>query len=299
MANNLSTVLAGIRLEHPLMNAAGTCKHIKEVERLARSAVAAIMVGSFTLKSREENSGTTYWSGPISSLNSLGLPNNGAQYYRKHLPVMVAIAHEAKKPLFASAAGFFPEEYTELAAIAFAAGVDGVELNLGCPNVWQDDEQKRIACFDPLLVAEILKCVEERVGKDARIFVKISPFSDPIALAEVACAISEWDVVKAVTAVNTFPNAFAFSANGKPQITPANGLAGLAGPALKPIGLGQVRQLRALLPERIQVIGVGGISTGGDIQEYLDAGATAVQVATAFVNRHEQVFSSLLMELIG
>lgn len=293
----LQTSVAGIQLEHPLMNAAGTCKMIEDVERLSRSATAAIMVGSITMEPRTGNSGDVYWAGPMFSLNSLGLPNRGAEYYSKAPPEMVRIAHDSGKPLLVSVAGFAPSEYAELASLAVWGGADLVELNLGCPNVWHDGAQKRIACFDAELVDQIQERVLERVGSDAKIAVKISPFSDPFALAEVARVIGESKMVKVVTTVNTFPNTFSFNGE-KPRITPGGGLAGFAGPAMKPIGLGQVRQLRGLLPNSIEIIGAGGITQGGDIREYRQSGAVAVQVATAYLERHEQVFSTLLGELL-
>lgn len=293
----LQTEIADIRLEHPLMNAAGTCKILEDVKKLSRSTSAAVMVGSITVEPRTGNSGDVYWAGPMFSLNSLGLPNRGAPYYREVLPEMVAVAHGEGKPLFVSAAGFSPEEYADLAELAFRSRADLVELNLGCPNVWKGSAQKRIACFDPALVAEVLRRVEEKVGADAKISIKISPFSDPFALAEVTQVIGASKLTKAVTTVNTFPNAFSYNGT-KPRITPGGGLAGFAGPAMKPIGLGQVRQLRGLLPQHIQIIGVGGITHGEDIREYHDSGAAATQVATAYLERHEQVFSSLLGELL-
>ena len=294
---DLQTQITGIQLEHPLMNAAGTCKLLEHVKELARSASAAIVVGSITMEPRTGNSGDTYWSEPRFSLNSLGLPNRGAPYYKETLPEMVSVAQGEGKPLFVSVAGFSPEEYASLAGLAFEGGADLVELNLGCPNVWQGSTQKRIACFDPALVAEILGRVEERVGADAKVSVKISPFSDTFALAEVAQVIGSSKVAKAVTTVNTFPNAFSYNGT-KPRIAPGGGLAGLAGPAMKQIGLGQVRQLRSLLPEHIQIIGVGGITRGLDIREYLDSGAVATQVATAYLDQHEKVFFSLLDQLL-
>lgn len=293
----LQTEVAGIRLEHPLMNAAGTCRLLEEVKELSRSASAAVMVGSITVEPRTGNTGDVYWAGPMFSLNSLGLPNRGAPYYREAIPKMVAVAHGEGKPLFVSVAGFSREEYAGLAELAFDGGADLVELNLGCPNVWQGSAQKRIACFDPALVAEILHRVEKRVGVDAKVSIKISPVSDPFVLAGLARVIGASKVVKVVTAVNTFPNAFSYN-GAKPRITPGGGLAGFAGPAMKPIGLGQVRQLREFLPERIQIIGVGGITHGKDIQEYQESGAVAVQVATTYLERHEQVFGSLLGELL-
>jgi len=108
----LQTEVAGIRLEHPLMNAAGTCKSLQDVKDLSRSASAAVMVGSITMEPRTGNTGDVYWAGPMFSLNSLSLPNRGAPFYKEVIPEMVACAHDKGKPLFVSVAGFSPEEYT-------------------------------------------------------------------------------------------------------------------------------------------------------------------------------------------
>jgi dihydroorotate dehydrogenase (fumarate) len=79
---DLTFKLAGITLEHPLMNAAGMCKTTPQVIRLARSAVAAVMVGSITMEPRAGNQGNVFWQDPAGrySLNSLGLPNPGSAY---------------------------------------------------------------------------------------------------------------------------------------------------------------------------------------------------------------------------
>ena len=302
MKPDLSVEIAGTYLEHPLMNAAGTCKLLEGTEgvrELARSATAAVMVGSITIEPREGNPGEVYWASEVFSLNSLGLPNPGKPYYRQHLPEMVAIAHRSGKPLLVNVAGFTPSEYAVLAELAFQGGADLVELNLDCPNVWQGGQQKPIACFDPQLVSEILYYVKERVGLEAKVAVKLSPFSDPFVLNEVAQMIGQSKVVKMVTTINTFPNAFSYDERGKPRITPGGGLAGFGGPAIKPIGLGQVKQLRGMLPEHIDIVGVGGITTGQDILDYQRAGAAAVQIATALLERRAKVFSTLLTELIN
>ncbi|MDO8435982.1 MAG: dihydroorotate dehydrogenase [bacterium] len=303
---DFKTNLAGIPLEHPLMNAAGTCKLIEGpegVKELARSAAAAIMVGSITLEPRAGNEGDIYYSEEHFSLNSLGLPNPGKLYYKKYLPEMAAIAYDFGKPLFVSVAGFNPHEYAVLAGLAINSGADLVELNLSCPNVWDNGSQKRIACFDLSLIQEILFQVIERVGLEAKLAIKISPFSDPFLFNELAKLIHcqnliyGLNVVKVITAVNTFPNAISFN-KGKPVITIGDGLAGLAGPALKPIALGQIRQLRGVLPESIDIIGVGGIACGQDVLEYLLVGANAVQIGTSFLSRGAKVFSEILAELV-
>jgi dihydroorotate dehydrogenase (fumarate) len=290
--------IGSVVLEHPLMNAAGTVKNVEEVRLLAKSSAAAIMVGSITVLPRPGNSGNVYWCGDMYSVNSLGLPNLGKQYYSEYLPQMADLAHQNNKPLFVSVAGFTPKEYAELAWLAYRRGADVIELNLGCPNVWQGVQQKRIACFSRSLVVLILKEVEARLGTDVTISVKISPFSDPFALAEIADALNRNPIVKAVTAVNTFPNALAVDGLGHPRITPAEGLAGLAGPAMKPIGLGQVHQLSRLLSKSISIIGVGGIRTGQDVLHYTQHGASVTQIATSYLEHGERIFDTILAEFV-
>ena len=59
----------------------------------------------------------------------------------------------------------------------------------------------------------------------------------------------------------------------------ANGFGGLSGPAIKPVALAMVYKVAANVG--IPVIGLGGISSGHDVIEFMLAGATAVQIGTA------------------
>lgn len=301
-----SKIFGHIELEHPIMNAAGPrCKTLEEVVDLSRTPIAAVMVGSITVEPRLGNQGDVYYSVPVQfSLNSLGLPNGGIPYYEGNLPHMANVVRRAGKTLWVSIAGFTPEEYVKLAAVAVRGGADVVEVNLGCPNVWLNGKQKRIACFDPQLTEEILTEVSEAAEDERRarnrvrkvyVAAKVSPFSDPVLLGEIASVMRE--NVDAVTSINTFPNAFALRDDGKSAINPqfSNGLAGMAGPALKTIGLGQVSQWRSLLPDHF-IIGAGGIRTGRDVQEYCKAGANAVQIATAHADEGPKVFDRVLLE---
>jgi dihydroorotate dehydrogenase subfamily 1 len=298
---DLTVNLAGITLKHPVMNAAGTCKTIDHVKKLARSAVSAVMVGSITVEARAGNEGNVFWPDPAGrySLNSLGLPNPGSAYYQAELPAMAATAHHAEKPLFVSVAGFTPDEYAELTMLALDGGADGVELNLSCPHVWDEGVQKRIVSYDPVMVDDVLLAVYGAIGeRSAVVWVKLSPL-DPFTLADIAAVLNRHSV-PVVTTTNTFPNAMALHpSNGRPVIDPGGGLAGLAGPVLKPIGLGQVMQLHSLLSAGTQFIGVGGISGGPDVMDYL-AYASAVQVGTAYYATEDpRVFGRILDDLVN
>lgn len=287
--------ISGLKLEWPVMNGAGPVKLKEHVLEVAQSDSAAVVLGSITIEERAKNSGRTYHP---DGLNSRGLPNPGSEFYRQVLPEMVKIAHDYGKPLIVSSAGFSPEEYAVLAEIILSSDADGQELNLGCPNVWgKDGKQKRITSFDEELTASTLEKVEERVGRDFWTSIKLSPYSDPVVLEAMSQIISRFEIVKAVTAINTFPNAFMFDGEGNPAIDPAGGLGGLSGRRLKPIGLGQVKQLRAVLPDSIVIIGVGGIESGKDVEDYLRVEASATQITTAYINFGPSIFKKIKDEM--
>lgn len=300
--------IAGVNFEHPVLNAAGTCKTPEEVRRLAKSPAAAVMVGSITLTARPGNTGDVYWRGESYSLNALGLPNRGMDYYRGVLPEMVRVAQDHAKPLLVSIAGHSSDEYAALAEGVARAGIAAIEVNLGCPNVWEGNGQERIACFDLpytrtvcLRVAERLALVTAETGHPVPFGVKISPISDPAGLAALAAVLVDVRTQAAefafVTASNTFPNALAVDGFGHPLVSV--GFGGLSGSAMKPINLGQVKQLRQLLPPELRLIGVGGVSTGRDVIDYRSVGADLVQVATALVDRSKPtVFTDILSDMV-
>lgn len=295
-----SCVIGRVTVNPVLYNGAGTVKKVEEVKEMARSNAGAILVGSITVAERTGNTGQVFWVGPTGSLNSLEIPNGGIPYYRENLPEMAKIAHDAGKPLFVSVAGFKPKEFGELTSVVAEGGADGVELNFGCPNIWDSGEQKGIFSFYPNLVGQALEYTREAVGDSLVMMAKVSPYSNPVQLKEVAEVINAHGVVHAVTTTNTFPNAYGEDQFGKSLITPGGGLAGFAGAGLKHIAIGQVKQWRVALPPSIGIIGVGGISSGEDMAEFFRSGkVVAVQVVTALLRKHyldPHVLDRLLLE---
>lgn len=190
-----------------------------------------------------------------------------------------------------------PQEYALLTEMAFGGGADLVELNLGCSNFLKDGKRMKAPCFNPDLINEILRCVQERVGKEAKVAVKLAPFTDSLALQEVSKIIMQWKIIKAITATNTLPGVSVYDEKGEPLIDSEDGLAALGGPILKPLALDNVKQLRQILPKRIYVIGCEGITIGKDVKDFLFlAGANAVQIATALLKFGPKVFDRLLIE---
>jgi dihydroorotate dehydrogenase (fumarate) len=269
--------IRGIEIEPGVMNAAYSgAKSPEDIEALARTRIGAIVVGSITPEPRDGNPEPRLFIGDGYALNSFGMPNGGIDYYREELPGMIRTAHDADKKLILSVAGFSLNDYTELARFAGEVQPDILELNLGCPNVGG----KPIASFDLEYMSKIIRTAHEHA--DIPLTVKLSPYSNPATLTEVARLIGDSGLVSGVVTSNSFPNSLMFHEDGSPVLAAENG-GGMTGEALRPIALGQVAAFRRALPEEIAVIGAGGIETKAHVDLFRRAGANAVQAATLIV----------------
>jgi len=268
-------------------------KTLRDVEVLAKSKSGAIVVGSISVLPRKPNPGKGYWlhKEGFFSLNSFGMPNGGIPYFEKALPKMVEISHAAHKPLIANVDGFSNSEFVTLIKLAEKSGADMVELNFGCPNIWDNGHQKRILSYHASLVKSTLASIAKKHPK-IKICVKISPLP-PDILHEVAKVIINSGIVSCITATNSYPNA-SVTTGAQGDDGPDDTLAGLAGRALKPISVGVVKQLYELLPKEIAIIGCGGIASANDVKDYLAAGAQAVQIATALKEEGAGIFKKIL-----
>ncbi len=288
---DLAVNLGGLQLEHPIINAAGTCKNPSDAESHFASALAAVVIGSGTKEARAGNEGKTFEQDEHRSVNSLGLPNPGLEGYRAAMPALLARARASGKPLIFSASGFSPDENAELAVEMLVAGADAIEVNLACPNIWAGGQQKGLACYNPRTIERIISAIAYRLyvarrdgfalPTDPVIGYKITYCPDPGLRGEVAAVLMESQPrLKFLTAINTLGASKWLDANGKPQITATDGMGGMGGPHIKPQGIGMVVEFRKLLSDDIAIIGVGGVSCTQDVVDYLNHGAKAVGMAT-------------------
>ena len=166
-------------------------------------------------------------------------------------------------------------EYVELARrLEQVPGVDGLELNVSCPNCERGGIEFGV---DPRMTAGL-------VGKVRRVtrrplIVKLSPnVTDIVAIARAASGAG----ADALSLVNTLLAIAVDAQRWRPRIATVTG--GLSGPAIKPVALRMVWQVHRALP-RVPLIGIGGVFTAEDAVEFLLCGASAVQVGTAnYVN---------------
>lgn len=180
--------------------------------------------------------------------------------------------------IIANASGNTVEEYEEMVRILSEADVDAIELNLSCPNVKE-------GCMAFGSTASGITQVVSRVRKSCKkpLIVKLTP--NVTDICELACA-AEAAGADALSLINTLLGMAIDAKTRRPIL--GNVMGGLSGPAVKPVALRMVYQVSRAV--KIPVIGMGGISNGTDVVEFLLAGASAVMVGTAgFVNPYAWV----------
>src|SRR6185312_3112916 len=266
---DLGVSFCGINFKNPVIAASGTFGYGVEFEDI----VALDKLGGFVVKglSREAMAGNPpprMFETAAGMLNSIGLQNIGAEAFLKEkLPVL---ARKKNLVVIANVFGYAREDYEAvIRTLNTGENIAAYELNVSCPN----PKHGGISFgSDTHLLEEVVAACKKVARRP--LIVKLSP--NVTSIPQMA-RVAEEAGADALSLVNTFIALAIDPDTRKPRIS--NITAGLSGPAIKPIALRMVYE--ASHSVNIPVIGMGGISTGSDVVEFLLAGAAAVQVGTA------------------
>ena len=237
---DISVKLPGLNLKNPIIPASGCFGFGKEYAELYDlSVLGGIAIKSATPQERFGNPTPRIAETPMGMLNAIGLQNKGVDSIIKNeLP-------------------FLAQYDTEIKAY---------ELNISCPNV----KHGGIGLgTKPELAAHVTKICKDAATKP--VYVKLSP--NVTNIVEIAEAVEEAGA-DGIVLINTLMGMRINLKTGKPLL--ANVTGGLSGPAIKPVALRMVYQVAQAV--NIPIIGVGGITCAEDVLEFLNAGASAVEV---------------------
>src|SRR3989344_6343544 len=289
MKIDISTKIAGVKFETCVLNASGPLDEtLKQLEIIGKSASSGVMMKSCTLESREGNPKPRYADLKYGSINSMGLPNLG---YEKYVEFTSILKKKSKKPVIASICGMTPEDNITMFKAFNNTPVDLIEFNPGSPNTIG----KPIMGYNTDALDKLLKAVSKVSKKPFG--VKLPPYFDLGHYDQVAKVIKKYPV-KFVTCINSIGNGLAIDPESeKPLIKPKGGFGGIGGRYVKFHALANVRRFYELFEDKIQVIGVGGVYSGSDAFEFILAGASAVQIGTAFIQQGPQIFEKVQNEL--
>ncbi len=267
-AADLSVTVGSIRLRNPIIAASGTFGYgIEFAHLLNLNSLGAFVVKGLSREPIEGAPAPRVVETPSGMLNAIGLQNVGAKaFVAEKLPVL----RKYDTPVVANVFGYALEDYVEVIRILEdAEGLAGYELNISCPNVKKGGLQ--FGC-DPSQVSDVVAAARRAAKRP--VWVKLSPLVTDIGLIARSAAEAGAD---ALTVANTYPAMAIDFRTGKSRL--GNPTGGLSGPAIKPITLKLVWEVRKAV--EIPIIGLGGVERVEDVLEYLSVGASAVQVGTA------------------
>ncbi len=252
------------------MTASGCAAAGRELDQFFDvAALGAIVTKSIMLNPRSGRPTPRMVETPSGMLNSIGLQGPGIDaFLARDLPWLVQRGARA----VVSIAGEKPADYVELARrVGQAPGVAAIEVNISCPNV---ENRGMVFACDPESSYRVMEEVRPHIPRDIPVFAKLTP--DVTDIASIAGAVADAGA-DGVTVINTLLGLAMDPDTLKPRLGGVTG--GLSGPAVRPVAVRAVWQIRKALPD-LPIIGVGGIRTGFDALEFVLAGADAVQVGT-------------------
>lgn len=269
---DLSVRLGPLRLKNPVMTASGTFGYGEEfADFLDLGCLGAVVVKGISLLPRPGNPPPRIVETPAGMINAIGLENVGVEVFlASRLPRL----RERGVPVIVNIFGNTVEEYAELASrLDGAAGIEALEINIGCPNVKQGG---MIFGTDPAMAAKVVEAV--RLSTGLPLITKLTP--NVTRIGEIARAVVDAgsDIL---SCINTVAAMAVDIFSRRPKL--ANVMGGLSGPAIRPVALRCTYEV--VRSVNVPVIGVGGITGAADALEFLLVGARAVQVGTAnFIN---------------
>jgi len=270
----LEVNIGHLKLKNPVMTASGTFGYGEEYsEFVDLNKLGAIVVKGISLEPMDGNPPPRICETPCGMLNAIGLQNVGLKrFIKEKLPYL----KKFDTPVIANILATTIQAYVRLSKALDDAGIDGIELNVSCPNVKGGGITFGT---DKKTLSRLISKVRQSVKK-AVLITKLSP---NVSNIQDFAKVAEDSGSEAISMINTIPGIAIDIETRRPRL--ANITGGLSGPAIKPIAVRMVWE--SYNKVKIPIIGMGGITDAGDAMEFMLAGATAVAVGTAnFINPH-------------
>ncbi len=263
----------GTTFQNPILLAAGTAGFGREISGVIDlDSLGGIVTKAVSLEPRPGHAAPRVAEFAGGMLNAVGLANPGVeQVEAAALPWLARALRRAR--VIVNVVGSSLEDYAAVVGrLTAQPAVAAFELNVSCPNTARGGEEYGA---DDAVLAELVRGCRAATGKP--LIVKLAPTLPDIARTAAAAAAAG---ASGFSLVNTMPGALYRDARARDAASRLGyGQGGVSGPALLPVGVLATRRVRQRTG--LPVIGVGGVRTIADVDQYLAAGASLVAVGTA------------------
>ncbi len=267
---DMTARLGPLELPTPVMTASGCAAAGRELDQFFDvSSIGAVVTKTIMMQPRSGRATPRMAETPSGMLNSIGLQGPGIDAF---LEKDLSWLDQRGARAIVSIAGDTVEDFGKIAAkLRTSRAVTALEVNISCPNV--ADRGQVFACRSSS-AAEVISAVRRHSDPRLPIFAKLSP--DVTDIVEIADSVVRAGAT-GVTVMNTTLGMVIDTDTMRPTLAGVTG--GLSGPAIRPMAVRTVWQIRQAFPD-LPIIGVGGIRSGRDALEFVLAGANAVQAGT-------------------
>ena len=271
MTLDFGTTLGGAWFPSPIFTASGCASSGKELAQFfPLREIGAVVTKSIMLKARAGRPTPRMAETPSGMLNSIGLQGPGIDAFL--IEDIPWLASQGAR-IIVSIAGETSEEYGTLARkLRGISGISALEVNISCPNV---ENRGLVFACDPNSTTDVIKNVRSVIGGDLPILAKLTP--DVTNISNIATAAINAGA-DGIAMINTVLGMVINTETMRPHLGGKTG--GLSGPAIRPIAVRAIYQVRAALPN-VSILGMGGVSSGRDAFEMILAGASGVSIGTA------------------
>lgn len=277
----LAVTAAGMNFPHPLGFAAGFDKNAEVANALLKLGFAFAEVGTVTPRPQRGNPRPRMFrlEEDRAIINRLGFNNEG------HAAVLERLKkRNRRRGLVGVNIGANKDSEDRIADYTmgvrqFASVADYLTVNVSSPNTPGLRDLQEGDNLDALLqsVISAREAVRNISGKRAPVFLKIAPDLDEERLDAIA-EIALRRAVDGIILTNT-----TLDRKGLSPSDAARETGGLSGRPLFQRSTVALARMRAAVGPEMTLIGVGGVSTAGDLLTKIRAGADLVQLYTAFI----------------
>ena len=270
-AVDISTTLGNAWFPAPIFTASGCASSGKELAQFfPLKDIGAVVTKSVMTKPRHGRPTPRMAETPSGMLNSIGLQGPGIDAFLAN-DVPWLLSQNAR--VIVSIAGETVDEYAVLARkLRSTAGISAIEVNISCPNV---ENRGMVFAADCDTAARVIDGVRKVIGGEIPILAKLTP--DVTDIVSVAKSVVD-SGADGVALINTVLGMVINLDTMRPHLGGKTG--GLSGPAIRPVAVRAIYQVREALPS-LPILGMGGVASGRDALELILAGASGVSVGTA------------------
>ncbi len=267
---DLATTVGSVALPNPILTAAGTAGFATELSGwVDLSSLGAVVVKSLSPEAWAGNPAPRVHGTDAGMINAVGLQNPGVpSWVAEDYPRLAATGAR----VVASIWGFRVDDYaTAAAALREVSGLTAVEVNVSCPNLEDRRHMFGHSCEGTTAVVSAVR----KALPLTPIWIKLSP--NVTSIVDIAGAAVDAGA-DALVLINTVMGMVIDTETRRPAL--GNGGGGLSGPAIRPVAVRAIYDVRAAFPD-VPIVGVGGVANGEHAVELLLAGANAVEIGTA------------------